>query len=110
MKSSEPSRTSPISRSMFGWIALPMMPPIRMCTPITASSSACDHPARSVVWPKTSARTASPVTRAMTDWKTWTAKFARYWSSFKALTRKKVAKIFTGRSGSRLVRGVVAIV
>ena len=44
---------------MFGWIAVPITPPIRMWTPITASSSAWVQPARLSVWSKTRARTAS---------------------------------------------------
>src|SRR6476620_8518407 len=101
MKSSVPWRTSPISRSMFGWTAAPISPPMRMWTPITASSSAWVQPARSVVWPNTSASTASPVNSEMIDWNTWTARFARYWSSFSAPIRKNVPNSLNGRSGSR---------
>src|SRR5206468_10297224 len=42
-----------------------------------------------------------PVARAMTDWNTWIAKFARYWSSLSAPIRKKTPNRRTGRSGSR---------
>src|SRR6476469_7707910 len=82
-----------------------MRPPIRMWTPMTASSSAWLQPSRLVVWPNTRARTASPVSSEMIDWKTWTAKFARYWSSLSAPTRKKTPNSLTARNGSR--RGAV---
>ena len=86
---------------MFGWTAAPMIPPIRMWTPITASSSDCVQPPRFVGLAEHEGEDASPVTSAMTDWKTWTARFARYWSSFSAPTRKKTPNSLNGRSGSR---------
>ena len=49
-----------ISRSMFGWMNVPMTPPISMWTPMTASSSGCDQPLRAAVWLKTSAEHGEP--------------------------------------------------
>src|SRR5215212_9413888 len=71
---------------------------------MTARSSGWVQSFSRVVWLKTRPRTASPVPSAMTDWKTWIAKFARYWSSFSAPTRKNSPNSRSGRSGSR--RGV----
>ncbi len=96
-----PWRTSSISRIMFGWMIVPMIPPIRMWTPKTASSSGWDQPLSSVVWLNTRPMTASPVPSAIADWKIWIAKFARYWSSFSAPTRKNSPNSRSGRSGSR---------
>src|SRR6266511_1242226 len=45
---------------MLGWIAVRMRPPMRMCTPITASSSGRDHPRRLVVYENTRASTIRP--------------------------------------------------
>src|SRR6266566_2484816 len=100
-KSSVPCRMSSINRIMFGWMIVAMTPPMRMWTPITARSSGCVQPFRLVVWPNTRASTASPVPAAIADWKSWTAKFARYWSSLSAPTRKNRPASTNGRSGSR---------
>jgi hypothetical protein len=96
-KSNVPWRMSPRSRSMFGWMNEPMSPPMIVCTPMTASSSGWDQPLRAGVWLKTRARTASPVPSAIPDWRSWSQKFARYWSSLRAPIRKKSQSSRKGR-------------
>ncbi len=48
-KSSFPSRTSSIKRSMFGWIVVRITPPRRIWIPVTTISSDFDQPFSSAV-------------------------------------------------------------
>ena len=63
--SSFPSRTSSVSRIMFGWITEWITPAITAWTPSTARSSECVQPLSSVVCEKTSWKTTSPTVTAM---------------------------------------------
>src|SRR5690349_15821687 len=77
------------SRSMLGWMSAPITPPMRMWTPMTASSCGCVQPFSAGVWLNTSPSTASPVPSWIAAWSSWSQKFARYWRSLSAPIRKK---------------------
>src|SRR5690349_16089848 len=85
------------SRSMLGWMSAPITPPMRMWTPMTASSWGCVQPLSAGVWLKTRPRTASPVPSWIAAWRSWSQKFARYCRSFSAPIRKNSQASRSGR-------------
>ncbi len=87
-KSSSPSRTSYMNVNMLGRTKVARIPPSRMCTPSTASSSDSLHPRRSLVNPNTSWIATRPVTSLTPDSINWRKKLSRYWTSYWAPRRQ----------------------
>ena len=82
-KSSLPSRTSSISRSMFGWMVVRITPPSRIWIPSHDQQLRLRPPVQLGPCASRRAQARRALSRPTTvDCSTWTKKFARYCSSF----------------------------